>query len=115
MNAEAKATQSMAPLFIPLKTEHYDAFECGAKKAELRVYGPRWNERTCVRGRLVTLSKGYGKQHRLNGVIGAFHKRNARTFSIRRQAAVLAIFGSLDKPMAEIDVRLIEPPRRNGR
>lgn len=50
---------SLKPLFIPLKTEFFRAFESGAKIVEYRAYGPRWNERTCMPGRSVVLSHGY--------------------------------------------------------
>lgn len=49
----------MKPLFIPLKTEWFRAFERGTKKTEFRLYGPRWNESTVIPGRPVTLSHGY--------------------------------------------------------
>lgn len=38
------------PLFIPLKTEYYNAFCDGTKPEEFRKYGDRWNERTCRSG-----------------------------------------------------------------
>jgi hypothetical protein len=59
----------MKPLFVPLKSEYFDAFMAGIKTSEWRLYGPRWNERTCVPGREVILSKGYGKAHRLTGIV----------------------------------------------
>jgi len=62
----------MKALFVPLKTKWYEAFESGMKCAEYRPYGPRWNEKTCIVGRPVILSKGYGKKHRLRGVITSF-------------------------------------------
>lgn len=61
-----------APLFIPLKAEHFEAFERGDKDTEYRAYGKRWNETTCRVGRGVTLSFGYGKRRRISGVIVAF-------------------------------------------
>jgi hypothetical protein len=63
---------SEKPLFIPLKSEYYNAFCDGSKTVEYRLYGQRWNERTCRVGRRVTLSKGYGKKHRRHGVIIGF-------------------------------------------
>lgn len=66
----------MKPLFIPLKTEFFEAFANGSKDTEYRPYGPRWNERTCAIGRGVVLSHGYGKSRRLRGVIAGF-KRSA--------------------------------------
>lgn len=60
------------PLFIPLKREYFRAFENRTKTVEYRLYGPRWNERTCRTGRAVTLSLGYGKRHRLSGRITGF-------------------------------------------
>jgi hypothetical protein len=60
------------PLFIPLKAEFFEAFERGEKDTEYRVYGPRWNDRTCAIGREVVLSCGYGKKRRLRGVVVGF-------------------------------------------
>lgn len=62
----------MKPLFIPLKTEFFEAFENGMKDTEYRIYGPRWNERTCAIGREVVLSHGYGNKRRLRGVVVGF-------------------------------------------
>jgi len=59
----------LPPLFIPLKAEHFDAFERGEKTTEFRVHGPRWNSKTCPPGREVILSRGYGKQSRLSAII----------------------------------------------
>lgn len=61
------------PLFIPLKAEHYDAFDRGQKTEEYRQRGQRWNIETCRIGRRVILSRGYGKKHRLTGVITGCH------------------------------------------
>lgn len=61
----------MKPLFIPLKTEFFEAFENGTKDTEYRRYGNRWNEHTCKVGREVVLSHGYGKKRRLRGVVVA--------------------------------------------
>ncbi len=90
------------PLFIPLKSEYYEAFASGKKRAEYRLYGPRWNENTCRIGRSVILSKGYGKQNRMNRTITEFYKRDARTFGNTAQATILSCYGTLDKPIAEI-------------
>jgi hypothetical protein len=62
-----------AALFIPLNGEHFDAFERGEKHTEYRIYGSRWNERTCPPGRPVTLSRGYGTRRRLHGKVQRFH------------------------------------------
>jgi len=69
----------MKPLFIPLKTEYFEAFKAGLKTTEFRPYGARWNERTCPIGRQVVLSKGYGKRHRLYGVVVDFRRSRAIT------------------------------------
>jgi hypothetical protein len=74
----------MKPLFIPLYTEFYEEFKNGTKNIEFRAYGPRWNEKTCVVGRPVVLSKGYGKQNRLNGVVADFeHFKDEAWITIR--------------------------------
>jgi len=63
------------PLFIPLQAVYFDAFADGTKDTEFRAYGPRWNERTCLIGRQATLSRGYGKKHRLQRVVVGFERR----------------------------------------
>lgn len=62
----------MKPLFIPLKTKFYEDFLSGKKRVEYRLYGRRWNERTCSVGRPVVLSKGYGASHRQGGMVVGF-------------------------------------------
>ena len=69
----------MKPLFIPLKTEFFEAFEAGTKTTEFRPYGPRWNERTCMVGREVVLSHGYGTRRRLHGVVAGFERSTEPT------------------------------------
>lgn len=58
----------MKPLFIPLRTRWFRAFACGEKTIEYRVYGARWNERTCILDRPVILSHGYSGA-RLNATV----------------------------------------------
>jgi len=94
------------PLFIPLKTEYYEAFADGSKTEELRLYGPRWNEGTCPVGRKVTLSKGYGKQNRLSGLIWKFKKQRGDLFGSTYQTAILAVYGTLDVEIACISIRV---------
>ena len=92
----------MKPLFIPLKTEFFEAFESGEKRDELRLYGPRWNERICPVGREVVLSKGYGKQNRLKGTIAAFRKQHGTLFGSTYKASIKQIYGTLDVYIAVI-------------
>lgn len=63
---------ALKPLFVPLHAPHFEAFEAGRKTYEYRKYGSRWNEKTCLPGRRVTLSYGYGKQRRIKGIIKSF-------------------------------------------
>ncbi|MCK5444703.1 MAG: hypothetical protein KAI73_03715 [Rhodospirillaceae bacterium] len=94
------------PLFIPLCSEPYEAFENGTKRDELRQYGPRWNEKTCPVGRRVVLSKGYGKKNRLSGTIRSFHRRQANTFGSTYKAAIMRHYGTLDIEIAAIGIAL---------
>lgn len=96
----------MKPLFIPLKTEYYEAFADGSKREELRRYGPRWNEKTCAVGREVVLSKGYGKQHRMAGRISKFKRQHGSTFGSTYKAAILGVFGTLDIEIACVAIEL---------
>lgn len=97
----------MKTLFIPLKTEYYQKFESGEKRDELRAYGIRWNEKTCVIGRPVTLSKGYGKQNRISGVITGFKKQHGSTFGKTYQGSIMEIYGTIDKWIAVISINIL--------
>lgn len=92
------------PLFIPLKSEYYEAFKDGSKRDELRLYGPRWNEETCAVGRPVVLSKGYGKQNRMSGKVDAFKKQHGSLFGKTYKASILACYGTLDVNIAVITI-----------
>ncbi len=81
-------------LFIPLKREHFEAFERGEKWYEYRRFGKRWNAKVCRVGRPVVLSLGYGMSRRL----GADDR-----------AAMKALYGSLDFEIAVIGLSVIGP------
>lgn len=80
------------PLFIPLKTEYYEDFLSGDKGIEFRRYGPRWNEQTCVRGRKLVLSKGYGKKNRVEGVVGGFWKKHIDDMDPALREVLLSLY-----------------------
>lgn len=108
----------MKPLFIPLKTEYFEAFERGEKDEELREYGPCWNEKTCVVGRPVTLSKGYGKRNRLKGAVIGFRKVSARDLSDIQKSDVFRVYGTYDILIAAIKIEVFpdeaDDYRRSG-
>jgi hypothetical protein len=97
------------PLFIPLKTKYFEAFENGTKTTELRVYGSRWNEKTCYVGREVVLSKGYGKKSRLEGLVVDIEVVPARELP-KHRTALLDCYGHLD--MDIIIIHIQTPPLR---
>ena len=82
------------PLFIPLRAEYYEAFGDGSKTDELRLYGPRWNERTCHVGRKAVLSRGYGTQNRMAGHVSKFDKRHISELCVKDQSAMLICYGA---------------------
>lgn len=90
----------MKAMFIPLKTEYYEAFKDGSKREELRLYNGRWNELTCRIGRKVILSKGYGSKNRMEGVIKEFRKQRGDVFGAGYQASIMAVYGTLDIDIA---------------
>jgi len=96
----------LSALFVPLVTRYYEAFERGEKTEELRIYGPRWNEATCRIGRAVTLSKGYGKKHRLHGNIWKFQRQHGSTFGSTYKAAIMERYKTLDVWIACISISL---------
>lgn len=93
-------------LFVPLVSRYYDAFERGEKTEELRLYGPRWNEKTCRIGRAITISKGYGKKNRLHGTIWKFKRQHGTTFGSAYKAAIMDRYKTLDVWIAVISVSL---------
>lgn len=96
-------------LFVPLKTEYFEAFAAGTKTDELRRYGPGWNERTCHIGRAVTLSKGYGRRHRLSGRVVRFKKQHGTTFGSTYKASIGRLYGTLDLYIACIGIEVYPP------
>ena len=95
------------PLFIPLKSEFYNAFLDGTKTTEYRRHGPGWNAKTCWVGRRVVLSKGYGKANRVTGTIVDFHVSRQPTTT----PAWLACYGAPAGEAACITIRLDEVAR----
>lgn len=60
----------MKPIFIPLKSEYYQAFLDGSKRIEYRRAGVgQFTLAKCTPGREVTLSKGYGTRNRIKGTV----------------------------------------------
>jgi hypothetical protein len=100
---------TLKPLFIPLKSEFFEAFKNGSKTEELRRYGLRWNHDTCPIGRTVILSKGYGKQNRLQGTIWGFKKQRGDLFGSAYKKQIEAVFGTLDIDIACISITDLEP------
>jgi hypothetical protein len=96
----------MKALFIPLKTAYFEAFARGTKTSEFRVYGARWNERTCFPGRSVVLSKGYGNAARLRGVVVEFRRRRLSSFAGAELHAIWDCFGTAVGDIAEIVVKV---------
>lgn len=103
------------PLFIPLRSEYYEAFSNGSKTEELRLYGPRWNERACAVGRAVTLSKGYGKKKRMAGRIWKFKRQHGATFGSTYKEAILDCYGTLDVWIACISITVVRPDDESKR
>jgi hypothetical protein len=85
----------MKPIFLPLKGVHYDDFVRGDKTTEYRLYGPRWNERTCPVGRPVVLSRGYGKAHRAATSVKRTEVKNRHELDGDVQDALLGCYGAI--------------------
>ena len=86
-------------------------FENGEKDTEYRIFGPRWNEKTCPVNRDVVISNGYGKRNRMEGKITCFDKVYARMLSVQVMAAIEECYGyaALDKQIACITIRGLKP------
>lgn len=94
------------PLFIPLNTKHYEAFEDGSKIYELRLHGKRWHRGTCWAGRDVTLSKGYGKKNRLHGKVGIVWITDTDCLNDDIQKDISEIYGEGNHEIICIEVKL---------
>jgi hypothetical protein len=92
------------PIFIPLNSKPYEQFEAGTKPEEFRRYGARWNEGTCTVGRAVTLSKGFGKKHRLQGTVTHFKMKWGNELAADDQRAVIECFGTIHFLVAVIGI-----------
>ncbi len=91
----------MKPLFIPLRREHFLAFENGTKTVEYRRHGRCWNERTCFVGRAVTLSYGWSGPRRLRAFVRGISIEPAETDDIYpRGTPLLAIELERLRPLA---------------
>lgn len=101
---------SIKPLFIPLKTEYFEAFKAGTKTQELRAYGNRWNEKNCFEGRTVILSKGYGKKSRMYGTVTKFEKKNINTLNSVDYQAALDCYQNPNIELAVISIKLTDMP-----
>ena len=103
------------PLFIPLMSQYYEAFLDGSKDTEYRLYGPFWNERNCQVGRAVTLSKGYGKKHRLSGIVSSFERVTIKQVPRDIEKALDEIYGEHDDyDIAAIGIKVIWPNPPHG-
>jgi hypothetical protein len=94
------------PLFLPVPTSTYEALESGKQKCEWRRYGKRWNEKHCRVGRRLTLSKGYGKKHRLSGTLVGFDTPWAYEFNELWHEYHQKTFGTLNIRFAIMHIEL---------
>ena len=99
----------MKPLFVPLRSEPYDQFAAGAKSAELRLYGPRWNEQTCWPGRTVILSRGYGRHHRMRTAVVAFRRMTLAELPATERRSVTRHYGEIPES-TDIAVIIMDDP-----
>jgi hypothetical protein len=104
--SKANGGRSHEATFRPAQDQVLRGAKRDDKHSEHRLCRPRWNEKTCPPGRPILLSKGYGKQHSLQGVITEFLKRDAKTFGSTYRDSMLRLYGKLDKPTAEIRIKL---------
>ena len=87
------------PLFVPLRREHFLAFENGEKRAEWRRHGPRFNAGTCYAGRMMVLSLGYSGRRLLARITN---------FSLELAKGPAAEIYGCDVECAVIHVELIQ-------
>ena len=106
-NTHTRERKAMTNLFIPLKHCFYDDFIKGNKQTEYRLFGPRWNHKTCFVGRSVTLSSGYGKSKRAYTAIKAVEIKKRYELSGDVQDAIIHCYTAT--PETEIICIHMEP------
>ena len=91
------------PLWIPLKTEYFIAFERGEKTTEFRLYGGQWCARNCYAGRPVVLGHGYSGR-RLRAVVTGFETQvmDSQIYGRQKRLALihLRVLGPLESEAA---------------
>lgn len=102
----------MKPLFIPLNSQDFLAFEAGTKRTAFRRCGPRFNEKTCQVGREVVVAKGYSKQVRLDGVIIQFKRITGSMLDSSNHASILAEFGTLQTWLVCVQIEIVSNQRK---
>jgi hypothetical protein len=104
------------PLFVPLKAEYFDAFARGDKTVEYRLAGGPWNATTCRVGRPVTLSRGYGTQRRLDGIVTGFAERWLSDLNANIRHTLRAIYDihADDARIACVSIRVQSPAAREA-
>lgn len=100
-------------MFLPLKSVYFEAFVSGTKTTERRMYGVRWNEKTCTPGRQITISRGYSGD-RITGTVAAFRRTWGTKLAPDVQAEILKCYGSAEIWVAEIDVSGLTRPGSTG-
>ncbi|MGA8094767.1 MAG: hypothetical protein WB823_10945, partial [Steroidobacteraceae bacterium] len=91
---------SEKPLWIPLKTEYFLAFERGEKTVEYRLYGGPWTERTIVPGRPAVLGHGYSGR-RLSATVTKLEKHVMDTQIYGTGKLIACIHLQVHGPLAE--------------
>lgn len=113
-----KNSAELPALFIPLKSDYFEQFVAGLKTEEFRAYGPRWNEKTCIPGRPVVISKGYGKKHRARGFVESIMLFDVSLLSDELRRSLVDCYGAASTPSSVIAIKIAglvvdnKPPRR---
>ena len=98
------------PLFVPLKAVYYHQFEVGLKTFELRRGSDkRWSAKHCYEGRAATLSRGYGKQHRLSAIVDSHQYFEVWMLNAKDRKDFRECFGDDEKFVNIIGFRDISP------
>lgn len=105
---KCNSDQKMKPAFLALKTPHYNDFKRGLKQNEYRLFGGRFTEKNFAPGREITLSRGYGKQDRLCGVITSFKVVDLVELPSHDQEDIISCYGQKAEthPIAVIGIKL---------
>jgi len=96
------------PLFLPLKTEFFNAFKDGTKTHEYRRHGRQFTKKNWFPGRRVNLRRGYSTNDNLYGTVTSFKVFRKSEIIGSLAKTITDLYGPEDEEICEIGIEIDE-------